>query len=731
MTDPYSLGADDATRARSRAGRPRRPRRWRRAAGTACASRRSTSPRTRRSTSCTCATSRSPTRPCPAAHRGTYLRVHATRDSDGMRHLRRLAGSRHEHAAPAADQRHRDDRGGPLARSRSRRATSPSFPPDSRAAAGVRRPGRATRTASTGATTRCTTRRPRAPTRPTRTAPRARASSARWSQGINGAGLRVVMDVVYNHTPAAGQDPKSILDRIVPGYYHRLNPATGAVETSTCCSNTATEHRDDGEADGRLGRDLGTRVQGRRLPLRPHGPPLEGQHAQRAPGARPLTLGARRGRRQARSTSTARAGTSARSPNNARFVQATPAQHGRHRDRHVQRPAARRRPRRRPVRRGPAHPGLRQRPVHRPERRRGQRHAGAAARAAAAATRTRSRSGWPATCATTGSSTAPARPSPARRSTTTASPPATPPSRTRRSPTSTRTTTRRCSTRCSTSCRTATVDGRPGADEHGRAVDRRARRRARRSGTPAPTSCAPSRWTATATTPATGSTGSTGRATESTWGSGLPPRDGQRGQVGLHAAAAGRPGARAVAGRHPRRPRPRRRAAADPLLVAAVPARQRARDPAARELPDRRAGPDARRDRDGDRRPPRRHRGGLQRDAGRRPRRPSPCAAVTRCTRCRPGAATRWCGRRRTGPTGRSRCRAGRPLCSLRARRGAGRANCGWVGSGDAAGAAGLERPPRSVVDFYNGSRGTGRRACGTAADSAGEGLRADWHGSR
>jgi pullulanase len=48
--------------------------------------------------------------------------------------------------------------------------------------------------------------------------------------------------VVYNHTSAAGQDPKSVLDRIVPGYYHRLNPETGAIETSTCCPNTATEH---------------------------------------------------------------------------------------------------------------------------------------------------------------------------------------------------------------------------------------------------------------------------------------------------------------------------------------------------------------------------------------------------------------------------------------------------------------------------------------------------------
>ncbi len=58
---------------------------------------------------------------------------------------------------------------------------------------------------------------------------------------LNQAGLRVVMDVVYNHTHAAGQDPKSVLDRIVPGYYHRLN-ARGDVETSTCCANTATEH---------------------------------------------------------------------------------------------------------------------------------------------------------------------------------------------------------------------------------------------------------------------------------------------------------------------------------------------------------------------------------------------------------------------------------------------------------------------------------------------------------
>lgn len=59
---------------------------------------------------------------------------------------------------------------------------------------------------------------------------------------LHADGLRVVLDQVFNHTAASGQDPKSVLDRVVPGYYHRLNPSTGAVETSTCCQNVATEH---------------------------------------------------------------------------------------------------------------------------------------------------------------------------------------------------------------------------------------------------------------------------------------------------------------------------------------------------------------------------------------------------------------------------------------------------------------------------------------------------------
>ncbi|MFN8668022.1 MAG: pullulanase-type alpha-1,6-glucosidase [Gemmatimonadaceae bacterium] len=61
-------------------------------------------------------------------------------------------------------------------------------------------------------------------------------------QSLHDAGLRVGMDVVYNHTFAAGQDARAVLDRIVPGYYHRLD-GDGKIAHSTCCENTATEHR--------------------------------------------------------------------------------------------------------------------------------------------------------------------------------------------------------------------------------------------------------------------------------------------------------------------------------------------------------------------------------------------------------------------------------------------------------------------------------------------------------
>ncbi|MFG6460973.1 alpha-1,6-glucosidase domain-containing protein [Roseateles sp. DXS20W] len=63
----------------------------------------------------------------------------------------------------------------------------------------------------------------------------------RMVQALNAAGLRVGMDVVFNHTTSSGQHATSVLDKVVPGYYFRYN-ATGGIERSTCCENTAAEN---------------------------------------------------------------------------------------------------------------------------------------------------------------------------------------------------------------------------------------------------------------------------------------------------------------------------------------------------------------------------------------------------------------------------------------------------------------------------------------------------------
>jgi pullulanase-type alpha-1,6-glucosidase len=60
-------------------------------------------------------------------------------------------------------------------------------------------------------------------------------------KSLHDNGNRVVVDVVYNHTAASGDAPNSVLDKVVPGYYQRLD-ADGTVANSTCCANTATEN---------------------------------------------------------------------------------------------------------------------------------------------------------------------------------------------------------------------------------------------------------------------------------------------------------------------------------------------------------------------------------------------------------------------------------------------------------------------------------------------------------
>jgi pullulanase len=60
-------------------------------------------------------------------------------------------------------------------------------------------------------------------------------------KSLHEQGLRVTMDVVYNHTSASQQGPLSVLDKIVPTYYYRLNNS-GGITNDSCCADTAAEN---------------------------------------------------------------------------------------------------------------------------------------------------------------------------------------------------------------------------------------------------------------------------------------------------------------------------------------------------------------------------------------------------------------------------------------------------------------------------------------------------------
>src|ERR1041384_4570348 len=175
----------------------------------------------------------------PPAHRGTYL-AFTDQTSNGMRHLRALAesGLTHIHLLPVFDIATINENRA------ARKEPDPSelskYPPDSERQQEIVSavkdedgfnwgyepyhytvPEGSYATNPDGAT-------------------RIREFRA-MVKGLSDAGLRVVMDVVYNHTTASGQDVRSVLDRVVPGYYYRLN-LEGQIETSTCCRNTASEH---------------------------------------------------------------------------------------------------------------------------------------------------------------------------------------------------------------------------------------------------------------------------------------------------------------------------------------------------------------------------------------------------------------------------------------------------------------------------------------------------------
>jgi pullulanase len=174
----------------------------------------------------------------PPEERGTYL-AFTHHSSAGMRHLRSLAdaGLTHVHLLPVNDfatvPDRRADQAEPL-------CDLASFPPDSpeqqRAVMAV--------AGSDGFNWgydpwHWTTPEGSYATDPAGTARIVELRAA--VTALNAAGLRVVLDVVYNHTMGDGLDRFSVLDRIVPGYYHRLL-ADGSTAESSCCPNTATEH---------------------------------------------------------------------------------------------------------------------------------------------------------------------------------------------------------------------------------------------------------------------------------------------------------------------------------------------------------------------------------------------------------------------------------------------------------------------------------------------------------
>jgi len=171
----------------------------------------------------------------PAAHRGKYL-AFTDGDSDGMRHLKSLqkAGMTHVHLLPSFDFASVNEKG----------CTTPAIPnagADSTAQQAAvaamadadcfnwgydpvhydAPEGSYATDADDGAV-------------------RVREFRA-MVQALHDAGLRVTMDVVYNHTSQSQQGPLSVLDRIVPTYYYRLGN-DGHILNDSCCADTAQEN---------------------------------------------------------------------------------------------------------------------------------------------------------------------------------------------------------------------------------------------------------------------------------------------------------------------------------------------------------------------------------------------------------------------------------------------------------------------------------------------------------
>ncbi|MFE6891266.1 pullulanase-type alpha-1,6-glucosidase [Streptomyces sp. NPDC057694] len=171
-------------------------------------------------------------------HRGTYL-AFTDKNSDGSKHLRELAkaGTSYVHLLPAFDI-------ATIPEKKSDQAT-PDCDLTSYAADSDRQQECVGKTAAKDAYNwGYDPYHYTVPEGSYATDPDGTARTVQFRQmvkSLNDDGLRVVMDVVYNHTTSSGQSKTSVLDKIVPGYYQRLM-ADGSVANSTCCSNTAPEN---------------------------------------------------------------------------------------------------------------------------------------------------------------------------------------------------------------------------------------------------------------------------------------------------------------------------------------------------------------------------------------------------------------------------------------------------------------------------------------------------------
>ena len=345
-----------------------------------------------------------------------------------------------------------------------------------------------------------------------------------------------------------------MLDRIVPGYYHRLS-ADGEVENSTCCANTAPEHAMMGKlmVDSVVTWAREYKVDGFRFDLMGHHPKANMLAVRRRAGpADPRRRTASTGRSIYLYGEGWNFGEVA---DNARFVQATQANMagtgiGTFNDRL-----------RDAVRGGgpfdddPRIQGFAHRPVHRPQRRPVNGTTGRAAGPAAALPTDLIKVGLAGNLRDypfvdrTGATVH-------RRAGRLQRPAGRLHRRAERGDHLRRRARQRDPVRrAAVQAAAGDLDGRPGADEQGRAGHHRARRRARvlaRRHRPAALEVAGPQHLQLRRLVQPDRLGLPG----STWGSGLPPAADNQDKWSYMRAAAGRPGAGAAAGRHPDRPRP-------------------------------------------------------------------------------------------------------------------------------------------------------------------------------